>query len=108
MKPKPFSALNHLTVPVAMSNLLRGHAQGFALCEPPRRRDEPRPVKSTGNTKMPDEIDSSKALEVNGNHNCNWIKPSTTHGSGHGTYYFPPGPPHRRTPQNSEPEATNI
>src|SRR5581483_12204824 len=33
MKPKPFSALNHFTVPVVMSYLLRGQCPGPARCE---------------------------------------------------------------------------
>jgi hypothetical protein len=32
MKPKPFSALNHFTVPAAMSNLLRDGVRSFAMC----------------------------------------------------------------------------
>jgi hypothetical protein len=31
MKPKPFSALNHFTVPAAMSNLLRDGVRSSAL-----------------------------------------------------------------------------
>src|SRR3954453_5893951 len=43
MKPKPFSELNHLTVPVAMSHLLRGSARGCTPREPLRCHNEPRP-----------------------------------------------------------------
>jgi hypothetical protein len=40
--------------------------------------------KSAGNTKVPDDMKSSKALEVFGNHNCNWIKTITARPSGNG------------------------
>src|SRR4051812_45450808 len=84
MKPKPFSALNHFTVPDAILNLPWGSTRSPHLADPESqwRFTPPEVFKAPGNEKSARRRKVGRALKVSGNQNCNSYHGITRRGVG--------------------------